>query len=119
MLAAIYARKSTDDSDRNAEARSTRRQIESATAYAGRKSWTVDERFIFVDENTSGPSGNSARASTHSSPRSIPARPSASRSSPNSPRSAAIPSGRRPLSIGSRRRPSTSATNFVRARWFR
>jgi len=54
MLAAIYARKSPDDSDRNAEARSTRRQIESATAYAGRKSWTVDERFIFVDENTSG-----------------------------------------------------------------
>ena len=54
MIAAIYARKSTDDSDRNLEARSTRRQIESATAYAERKGWTVDPRYIFVDENTSG-----------------------------------------------------------------
>src|SRR5262247_4863002 len=54
MIAALYCRKSTDDSDRNAEARSTRRQIESATAYAERKGWTVDPRNIFVDENTSG-----------------------------------------------------------------
>src|SRR5499433_2216077 len=54
MIAALYARKSTDDSDRNAEARSTRRQIESATAYAEGKGWTVDPRFVFVDENTSG-----------------------------------------------------------------
>src|SRR5215468_7433401 len=54
MIAAIDARKSTDDSDRNAEARSTRRQIESATTYARAKGWTIDERFIFVDENTSG-----------------------------------------------------------------
>jgi resolvase-like protein len=52
--AAIYARKSTDDSDRNAEARSTQRQIDSATAYAATKGWTVDPRYIFVDENTSG-----------------------------------------------------------------
>jgi DNA invertase Pin-like site-specific DNA recombinase len=34
MIAAIYARKSTDDSDRNEEARSTTRQIERATEYA-------------------------------------------------------------------------------------
>ena len=54
MIAALYCRKSTDDSDRNAEARSTRRQIESATAYAERMGWTVDPRYIFVDENTSG-----------------------------------------------------------------
>src|SRR5215472_13873809 len=54
MIAAIYARKSTDDSDRNAEARSTRRQIEGATAYARAKGWTVDPRYVFVDENTSG-----------------------------------------------------------------
>src|SRR5262252_4078981 len=54
MIAALYCRKSTDDSDRNAEARSTRRQIESATAYAERKGWTVDPRWIFLDENTSG-----------------------------------------------------------------
>ena len=54
MIAAIYARKSTDDSDRNAEARSTQRQIDSATTYAATKGWTVDPRYIFVDENTSG-----------------------------------------------------------------
>src|SRR5215468_11234617 len=54
MIAAIYARKSTDDGDRNAEARSTARQIESGTAYARAKGWTIDPRYIFVDENTSG-----------------------------------------------------------------
>jgi len=54
VIVAIYARKSTDDGDRNAEARSTQRQIESGTAYATAKGWTVDPRYIFVDENTSG-----------------------------------------------------------------
>ena len=54
MIAAVYARKSTDDSDRNAEARSTRRQIDSAKAYATRNGWAVEDRFVFVDENTSG-----------------------------------------------------------------
>jgi site-specific DNA recombinase len=54
MIAAVYARKSTDDSDRHAEARSTARQIASATAYAATKGWTVDPRYIFTDENTSG-----------------------------------------------------------------
>ena len=41
MIAAIYARKSTDDSDHNAEARSTQRQIESARTYAESKRWHV------------------------------------------------------------------------------
>jgi DNA invertase Pin-like site-specific DNA recombinase len=54
MIAAIYARKSTDDSDRNAEARSTTRQIERATAYAQAKGWTVEPRYTVTDENTSG-----------------------------------------------------------------
>jgi hypothetical protein len=54
VIAAIYARKSTDDSDRNAEARSTVRQIESARKYAETKGWTVDSRYVFADENTSG-----------------------------------------------------------------
>ena len=55
MIAAIYARKSTDDSDRNAETRSTQRQIDSARRRTRRpKGWTVDPRYIFVDENTSG-----------------------------------------------------------------
>ena len=54
MLCAIYGRKSTDDSDRNDEARSTTRQIERATAYAQAKGWTVDPRYIFVDDAVSG-----------------------------------------------------------------
>jgi len=44
MIAAVYACKSTDDSDRNAEARSTTRQIERAAAYAQAKGWTWPTR---------------------------------------------------------------------------
>ena len=47
MIAAIYARKSTDDSDRNEEARSTTRQVERATEYALAKGWTVDPRHVY------------------------------------------------------------------------
>src|SRR5262245_30746207 len=54
MIAAIYARKSTDDSDRNEEARSTTRQVERAKEYAAAKGWTVAPRYIYTDENTSG-----------------------------------------------------------------
>ena len=54
MIAAVYARKSTDDSDRNAEARSTARQIESAKRYAEAKGWSVDPRYVFVDDAVSG-----------------------------------------------------------------
>src|SRR5215813_7781740 len=45
-VCAIYARKSTDDSDRSDEARSTARQIARATDYATAKGWTVDLRYI-------------------------------------------------------------------------
>lgn len=54
MLAAIYARKSTDDSDRNAEARSSTRQVERATEYAIAKGWTVDPHHVYVDDAVSG-----------------------------------------------------------------
>ena len=54
MICAVYARKSTDDSDRNEEARSTTRQVERATAYSLAKGWTVDPRYIFVDDAVSG-----------------------------------------------------------------
>ena len=54
MIAAVYARKSTDDSDRNEEARSTTRQIERATEYARAKGWTVDPRYVFADDAVSG-----------------------------------------------------------------
>ena len=54
MIAAIYARKSSDDSDRNEEARSTTRQVERATEYALAKGWTVDPRHVYVDDAVSG-----------------------------------------------------------------
>jgi DNA invertase Pin-like site-specific DNA recombinase len=54
IRAGIYARKSTDDSDKNAEARSTTRQVERATEYALAQGWTVDDRYVFRDEAVSG-----------------------------------------------------------------
>ena len=54
MTAAIYARKSTDQSAVADEAKSVRRQVEHARAYAVRRGWTVDERFVFVDDGISG-----------------------------------------------------------------
>jgi site-specific DNA recombinase len=54
MTAAIYARKSSDDSDRNEEARSTTRQVERATEYARAHGWAIDPAHVFVDENVSG-----------------------------------------------------------------
>jgi DNA invertase Pin-like site-specific DNA recombinase len=49
--AAIYARKSTEQ-DVHEEAKSVTRQVESATAYAGAKGWTVVAEF--VDDGISG-----------------------------------------------------------------
>jgi DNA invertase Pin-like site-specific DNA recombinase len=54
MTAAIYARKSTDQSAIADEAKSVTRQIAHATAYATRKGWTVPEACIFVDDGISG-----------------------------------------------------------------
>jgi site-specific DNA recombinase len=54
MIAAIYARKSTDQSGVADEQRSVTRQIEHARDYALRKGWTVDESLIFVDDGISG-----------------------------------------------------------------
>ena len=54
MKAAIYARKSTDDNDRNADNKSVTRQVERALAYAIAKGWSVNEEHIFVDDGISG-----------------------------------------------------------------
>ena len=54
MIAAVYARKSTDQSAVADEAKSVHRQIDHARAYAARKGWTVDEGLIFVDDGISG-----------------------------------------------------------------
>jgi site-specific DNA recombinase len=54
MIAAIYARKSTDDSERNEDARSTTRQVEHAREFATKHGWTVADDHIYADEAISG-----------------------------------------------------------------
>ena len=54
MIAAIYVRKSTDQSGVADEAKSVRRQIEHARAYAAGHGWTVRDEYSFVDDGISG-----------------------------------------------------------------
>ena len=54
MIAAIYARKSNDQSDRDDEEKSVTRQVDHATAYAARKGWTVAEDHVYTDDAISG-----------------------------------------------------------------
>jgi DNA invertase Pin-like site-specific DNA recombinase len=53
MIAAVYARKSTDQNLPDAE-KSVTRQVEHATAYAARKGWTVDPAHVYQDDGISG-----------------------------------------------------------------
>jgi hypothetical protein len=54
MIAAIYARKSTEQTGTAEEARSVTRQIEHARAYVATKGWTVGEAHVYVDDGISG-----------------------------------------------------------------
>jgi len=54
MRAAIYARKSTEQTGVADEARSVTRQIEHAKAYALKKGWSVAEEHVFIDDGISG-----------------------------------------------------------------
>ena len=54
MIAAIYARKSTDQSTLADDAKSVTRQVEHAQAYATRNGWTIAEAYIFIDDGISG-----------------------------------------------------------------
>ena len=54
MIAAIYARKSTEQSGVADEAKSVTRQIDHARVYAVRKGWTADEAHVYVDDGISG-----------------------------------------------------------------
>ena len=56
MIAAIYARKSTDQNGIGDEEKSVTRQIEHAKAYATKKGWSVAEDYVYVDDGISGPS---------------------------------------------------------------
>ena len=54
MIAAIYARKSTEQTGVIEEEKSVTRQIKHAKAYAASKGWSVSEDHIFVDDGISG-----------------------------------------------------------------
>src|SRR5262245_38700184 len=54
MIAAIYARKSTEQNGVGDEEKSVTRQIEHAKAYAAQKGWTVSEDHVYVDDGISG-----------------------------------------------------------------
>jgi site-specific DNA recombinase len=53
MIAAIYARKSTEQNTSDEE-KSVTRQIERARAYAARKGWTIAEAHVYADDGISG-----------------------------------------------------------------
>jgi DNA invertase Pin-like site-specific DNA recombinase len=52
--AAVYARKSTSQSDVADEAKSVTRQVAGARAFIAARGWTLDERHVFVDDGVSG-----------------------------------------------------------------
>lgn len=54
MIAAIYARKSTDQTGVHDETKSVVRQVDHAKAYAKIKGWTVIEEHVYVDDGISG-----------------------------------------------------------------
>src|SRR5215831_6747627 len=54
MIAAIYARKSTEQRGVTEEEKSVTRQIEQATKYAKDKGWVVSPEHIYSDDNVSG-----------------------------------------------------------------
>ena len=54
MIAAIYARKSTEQSGVADEQKSVARQIDHARQYAVAKGWQVDDASVFVDDGISG-----------------------------------------------------------------
>ena len=53
MIAAIYARKSTDQNVADEE-KSVTRQVDRARAYATAKGWAVADRHVYVDDGISG-----------------------------------------------------------------
>ena len=54
MIAATYARKSTDQNGLDDAEKSVTRQSEHAAEYAVRKGWTVSESHVYSDDGISG-----------------------------------------------------------------
>ena len=54
VTAGCYARKSTDEGNKAADAKSCARQIARAKEYAATRGWRFDERYVFSDDGVSG-----------------------------------------------------------------
>jgi site-specific DNA recombinase len=54
VIAAIYARKSTDQNGIIEEEKSVTRQVDHAKAYAAKKGWTVTDEHVYIDDGISG-----------------------------------------------------------------
>ena len=54
MRAAIYARKSNEEKEKNPANKSVHLQVEEARRYAEKKGWTVSEEHIYFDDGVSG-----------------------------------------------------------------
>jgi DNA invertase Pin-like site-specific DNA recombinase len=54
ITAGVYARKSTDEGEKAADAKSVARQVQRAREYAAKRGWRFDEKFIFTDDGVSG-----------------------------------------------------------------
>jgi len=54
LRAAILARKSTDDNDKNEDNKSVTRQVERGRAYISSKGWILDDVHVYVDDDVSG-----------------------------------------------------------------
>jgi len=54
VIAAIYARKSTEQHGADADAKSVARQIESARAFAAARGWIVADAHVYADDAVSG-----------------------------------------------------------------
>ncbi|MEO8682773.1 MAG: recombinase family protein [Vicinamibacterales bacterium] len=54
MIAAIYARKSTEQHGVADDAKSITRQIDGARRFIAEKGWTLDEAHIYCDDGVSG-----------------------------------------------------------------
>ena len=54
IIAAVYARKSTEQAGVNDVQKSVARQIEQARRYAAAKGWTIADEHVYADDGISG-----------------------------------------------------------------
>ena len=66
MIAAIYARKSTDQAGAGDKSDSIERQLEHSRMYAAREGWAVADEHVYIDDGSPAPSSSNVRASSDS-----------------------------------------------------